>query len=88
MEKLINLLFSLTTGVIEIDLKTTIREIPDFPKPGILFYDITTLLKNPEALKDSIEQMYNLIKDKQIDKQKPRIISKVDRSKLRISGYT
>ena len=28
------------------DLKTLIREVPDFPKPGILFYDITTLLKD------------------------------------------
>ncbi len=29
------------------DLKQYIREVPDFPKPGILFYDITTLLRNP-----------------------------------------
>ena len=32
------------------DLKKLIREVPDFPKPGINFYDITTLLKHPEAL--------------------------------------
>ncbi|MEZ5365070.1 MAG: adenine phosphoribosyltransferase [Bryobacterales bacterium] len=32
-------------------LKTLIREVPDFPKPGILFYDITTLLKDPNGLK-------------------------------------
>ena len=50
------------------DLKTTIREIPDFPKPGILFYDITTLLKDADALKESIEQLYDLIKNKKIDK--------------------
>jgi adenine phosphoribosyltransferase len=31
-------------------LKTLIREVPDFPKPGILFYDITTLLKDPGGL--------------------------------------
>ena len=31
------------------DLRAKIREIPDFPKPGILFYDITTLLKDPDA---------------------------------------
>jgi len=31
------------------DLKTLIREVPDFPKPGILFYDITTLLKDSKA---------------------------------------
>ena len=33
-----------------IDLKKLIREIPDYPKPGILFYDITTLLKDPVGL--------------------------------------
>jgi adenine phosphoribosyltransferase len=31
------------------DLRAKIREIPDFPKPGILFYDITTLLKDAGA---------------------------------------
>ncbi len=31
------------------DYKALIREVPDFPKPGILFYDITTLLKDPQA---------------------------------------
>ncbi len=35
-------------------LKRLIREIPDFPKPGILFYDITTLLKDPEGLDAAI----------------------------------
>lgn len=33
----------------EIDLKSFIRHIPDFPKPGILFYDISTLMRNPDA---------------------------------------
>ena len=32
------------------DYQALIREVPDFPKPGILFYDITTLLKDPKAL--------------------------------------
>ena len=32
------------------DLKTLIREIPDYPKPGILFYDLTTLLKDPKGI--------------------------------------
>jgi len=36
-------------------LKTLIREVPDFPKPGILFYDITTLLKVPEGLREVID---------------------------------
>lgn len=39
------------------DLKAIIREIPDFPKPGILFRDITTLLQNPEGLKYTIETL-------------------------------
>jgi adenine phosphoribosyltransferase len=38
-----------------LDLKTLIREIPDFPKPGILFYDITTLLKNRDGLRAAID---------------------------------
>ena len=33
------------------NLKTLIREVPDFPKPGILFYDITTLLKDKDGLR-------------------------------------
>jgi len=36
-------------------LKKLIREIPDFPKPGILFYDITTLLKDRDGLRDAID---------------------------------
>jgi len=50
------------------DIKSKIREVPDFPKPGILFYDITTVLKEPDALKATIEQMYERIKDLKIDK--------------------
>ena len=37
------------------DLKKYIRSIPDYPKKGILFRDITTLIKNPEAFKLSIK---------------------------------
>jgi len=39
------------------DLKALIREVPDFPKPGILFYDITTLLKDPQGLKGIIDRL-------------------------------
>lgn len=39
------------------DLKPLIREIPDFPKAGVLFYDITTLLKDKNGLKTVIERM-------------------------------
>jgi len=40
-----------------LDLKTFIREVPDFPKPGIGYKDITTLLKHPEAFRASIIQL-------------------------------
>jgi adenine phosphoribosyltransferase len=39
------------------DLKALIRDIPDFPKPGILFRDITTLLRDPEGLRYTIDTL-------------------------------
>ena len=39
------------------DLKTYVRDVPDFPKPGILFKDITPLLRAPEALDESVERL-------------------------------
>jgi adenine phosphoribosyltransferase len=39
------------------ELRAKIREIPDFPKPGILFYDITTLLKDAKAYREAIDLM-------------------------------
>jgi adenine phosphoribosyltransferase len=39
------------------DLKKHIREIPDFPKPGILFYDISTLLQHPKAWRHTVKQL-------------------------------
>ena len=39
------------------DLKKLIREVPDFPKPGILFYDITTLLQDPDGFAALTEQL-------------------------------
>jgi len=39
------------------DLKEHIRSIPDFPKPGILFYDIATLLAHPKAWKSCVDQL-------------------------------
>ena len=44
------------------DLKTHIRGIPDFPKPGILFYDISTLLRHAEAWKYALEALADKIK--------------------------
>ena len=49
-------------------LKKNLREIPDFPKPGILFYDVTTLFKNPECLQGMIDELYEIYKDKGITK--------------------
>lgn len=43
-----------------------IRHIPDFPKPGILFHDITGLLVNPAAFKACVEKMVSLYKDRDI----------------------
>lgn len=50
------------------DLKTHIREVPDFPKPGILFYDITTLLKDPLALRKTVDRFVWMFAGKRIDK--------------------
>ena len=49
-------------------LAKTIREIPDFPIPGILFYDVTTLFKNPSALQELSDTLYEMYKDKGITK--------------------
>src|SRR3984893_10283076 len=45
-----------------LDLGPLIRDVPDFPKKGILFKDITTLLKNPRAFKQSIDQLTDLVR--------------------------
>ena len=44
------------------DLKQHIRSIPDFPKPGILFYDISTLLAHPSAWRTTIEQLVEAVR--------------------------
>ncbi|MFI5200628.1 MAG: adenine phosphoribosyltransferase [Candidatus Limnocylindrales bacterium] len=49
------------------ELRARIREIPDFPKPGILFYDITTLLKDAGAYRESIDLMLEPWRNDQID---------------------
>ncbi len=50
------------------NLASFIRDVPDFPKKGIIFKDITTLLKNPEALRVTSSILYDLAKDKRITK--------------------
>lgn len=49
------------------DLKDHIRTIPDFPKPGILFYDISTLLAHPQAWRACIDQLATVIRPLQPD---------------------
>src|SRR5436190_5215070 len=49
------------------DLKKLIREVPDFPKPGINFYDITTLLKQPEGLKKTVDALAAQYEGAEID---------------------
>lgn len=49
-------------------LRRNIREIPNFPIEGILFYDVTTLFKCPECLKTLSDEMYEMYKDKGITK--------------------
>jgi adenine phosphoribosyltransferase len=49
-------------------LKRHIREVPDYPKEGILFYDITTLLKNPAALREAVDRFTWLFSGQQVDK--------------------
>jgi adenine phosphoribosyltransferase len=49
------------------ELRAKIREIPDFPKPGILFYDITTLLKDAAAYREAIDLMLEPYRDLGVD---------------------
>ena len=50
------------------DLKKYIRSIPDYPKKGILFRDITTLIKNPDALNFTIDKIVEISKKIKFDK--------------------
>ena len=49
-------------------IKSKIRTVPHWPKEGIMFKDITTLLKDPQGFKETIDLLYNRYKDKKIDK--------------------
>jgi len=49
------------------NLKSLIREVPDFPKPGINFYDITTLLQNPAGLRAVIDDLGDAYEGKGIE---------------------
>ncbi|MBZ5638795.1 MAG: adenine phosphoribosyltransferase [Acidobacteriia bacterium] len=49
------------------DLKRIIREVPDFPKPGITFYDLTTLFRNAEAFRTATDKMIERYRGERID---------------------
>ncbi|NEP01829.1 MAG: adenine phosphoribosyltransferase [Symploca sp. SIO2E9] len=49
------------------DIKSLIRDIPDFPKPGILFRDITTLLRNREGLRYTVDTLAQKFQDSSIE---------------------
>ncbi len=49
------------------NLASCIRDVPDFPVPGILFRDITPLLRNPEALREAVEAMTEPWRDRGVD---------------------
>ena len=49
------------------ELRNMIREVPDFPKPGINFYDITTLLKHPDGLRRTVDALAAEYEGAQVD---------------------
>lgn len=49
------------------DLKKVIREIPDFPKPGITFYDVSTLFRNAGAFRSAVERMVQRFQGQRLD---------------------
>ena len=66
-EKLVSRHFEFILGGITVDLRNSIRIIEDFPKKGISFKDITTLLQDGKALKVTIDAMVEDLKDKKVD---------------------
>src|ERR1700760_1892228 len=55
------------------DLKKHVRQIPDFPKPGINFFDISTLIRHPEAWRTTIDRMTALV-----GPWKPDVLAAID----------
>jgi adenine phosphoribosyltransferase len=53
--------------VSKVDLRSRIRDIPDFPKPGIVFKDIMPLLADAEALRETVEQLAEWAEPKEVD---------------------
>jgi adenine phosphoribosyltransferase len=57
-----------TTQKAAMDYKALIREVPNFPQPGVLFYDITTLLKDPKAFRSILDELVEKYRDERINK--------------------
>jgi adenine phosphoribosyltransferase len=55
------------TKMLVSEIRKTIREVPDFPKPGINFYDVSTLFRDAEALRASIERLVERFEGERID---------------------
>lgn len=55
------------------DLKNRIRTIPDFPKPGILFYDISTLMADAEALRETVDRL-----EERIASHRPELLAGIE----------
>src|SRR4026207_2245271 len=58
----------MTSPVVENDLRAAIRSIPDYPKPGIVFRDITTLLGNARAFRRAVDELVQPWAGAKIDK--------------------
>src|SRR5581483_3879853 len=58
----------MTESVLENDLRATVRSIPDYPKPGIIFRDITTMLGNARAFRRAVDELVQPWAGMKIDK--------------------
>jgi adenine phosphoribosyltransferase len=58
----------MTMQVVDFDLRSLIRNIPDHPKPGIIFRDITTLLGSPRAFRRAVDEVVQPWSGSKIDK--------------------
>ncbi len=58
----------MTTAMLDFDLRSSIRTIPDYPKPGIMFRDITTLLGNARAFRRAVDELVQPWAGSKIDK--------------------
>ena len=52
----------------DLDIRALVRAVPDFPKPGILFRDITTLLKHAEGFQAVVDRLATAYRDSNVDK--------------------